>query len=65
MRAAAVLTPNGAFLRPGQAVTSAAAAETSARRGLVAIIARLVAAHRARQVAAVDRVLRSGLAAID
>jgi hypothetical protein len=35
------------------------------RRWLPAIGAMLIAAHRARQAAAVDRALRHGLAAID
>jgi hypothetical protein len=50
-------------------LTAAAAAPAVAgspdRRLLLAIVARLIAAHRARQAAAVDRALRHGLAAID
>ena len=37
----------------------------SPMRLLIAMVGKLVAAHRARQAAAVQRALRSGLAAID
>jgi hypothetical protein len=66
----ASVAPQGAVPWSARAgLTTVAAAPTVAgspdRRLLLAIVARLIAAHRARQAAAVDRALRHGLAAID
>jgi len=65
MRTAPVLTPDDAVLRAGRDDANVAAARPSVRRWLVTFVAKLIAAHRARQLAAVHRALRSGLAAID
>jgi hypothetical protein len=68
MRNIGAFAPNGALPRPTQAGTTAVALNATgrpARRLLLAIVVRLVAAHRRQQAAAVDRALRYGLAAID
>lgn len=64
MRTAAILNPDSVPLRLRRAAT-ASAAGSLVHRWLVTCIAKLIAARRARQSAAIDRAFRSGIAAID